>query len=488
MKITSLEDIVSAYGATRPPRWSIDEYLFPQQLAFVRDPARFADAVCSVRAGKTEACAADLIDTSIQMPGTNQYYITLARSSAERIIWPVLKKINTAYGLGFVPNEAKLTLKSPKGSTIYLMGANDESEVEKIRGVSDVALIYLDESQAFREHIEGLVNDIVVKRLYDLNGRCRMIGTPGPVLSGYFYQCSQSTGWSHHHWTMFDNPWLFKKSGKTPQELVDDDCKRAGVTIDHPSIQRECFGRWVHDPSSLLLQYNREINHYETLPDDVYTYILGIDLGTKDADALCLLAYSPASPVTWLVEELVTPNQKTDDLAAQIRGLQAKYGDMTMIADTGGLGLKVVEDLCFRYGFVIQAADKKGKMGDYRFLNNALRTGLFRARSCSRFAKDCGILHRDNDKSTPDRIVVKGHSDAVDAALYAFAESPAYDYKPPKFIAKPGTPEYLKEQEELHKQSLIEKIKREQALTDGGPAVGKFYKDQNGRDPWHSWD
>lgn len=486
-KITSLEEIVSQFGATLPPHWNINDYLFPEQLAFVRDSARMGMAVCSVRAGKTEACAADLIDTSLKMPGTNQYYITLARSSAERIVWPVLKKINVAYGLGAFPNEAKLTLKFKNGSTIYLMGANDEAEIEKIRGVSDVALIYLDEAQAFREHIKSLIDDIVVKRLYDLNGRCRMIGTPGPVLSGYFYECSQSTGWSHHHWTMFDNPWLLKKSGKTPQELTDQDCERAGVTVDHPSIQRENYGRWVHDPSSLLLQYNRDINHYDEMPHDVYTYILGVDLGTRDADALCLLAYSPASPVTWLVEEVVTPNQKTDDLAVQIRALQSKYGDMTMIADTGGLGLKVVEDLCFRYGFVIQAADKKGKMADYRFLNNALRTGLFRAKADSRFAKDCGILHRDNDKSTPEKIVVKGHSDAVDAALYAFAESPAYDYKPAKFIAKPGTAEYIREQERLHKEALIERIKRDQALKDG-VGVGKFYKDSSGRDPWHSWD
>lgn len=446
-------------------------------------------AVCSVRAGKTESCAADLIDTALRMPGTNQYYITLARSSAERIVWPVLKKINRVYNLKGLPNEAKLTMKFPPpcNSTIYLMGANDEAEIEKIRGVSDVALVYLDESQAFREHIKSLVDDIVVKRLYDLNGRCRMIGTPGPVLSGYFYECAQSPGWSHHHWTMFDNPWLFKKSGKTPQELVDEDCKRAGVTIDHPSIQRECFGRWVHDPSSLLLQYSREINHYEALPEDKYTYILGIDLGTKDADALCLLAYSPASPITWLIEEVVTPNQKTDDLAAQIKRLQAKYGRMTMVADTGGLGLKVCEDLMFRYGFVIEAADKKGKMADYRFLNNALRTGLFKARHTTRFAKDCDILHRDNDKSTPDKIVVKGHSDAVDAALYAFGLSPAYDYKPIAFKALPGTPEYILEQEGLHKEAIREKIRQQEAMKTGN-APERFYKNQAGQDPWHSWD
>jgi hypothetical protein len=33
----------------------------------------------------------------------------------------------------------------------------------------------------------------------------------------------------------------------------------------------------------------------------------------------------------------------------------------------------------------------------------------------------------------------------------------------------------------------MEKIQRERAMKDGG-AINKFYKDNMGRDPWHSWD
>ena len=470
------------------PKFDLSEFLFKEQLNFVNDPVKYAVACCSVRAGKTTACAADLIRTAQEMPGTMGLYITLARTSAKAIVWPELKKINRTYGLRGLPNESELTIKFPNDSWIRLYGGNEETEIEKIRGLSNVALVYLDECQAFREHIRELVEDIITKRLYDTNGRCRMIGTPGPVEAGYFYECSKSSGWSQHHWTMFQNPWLLKKSGKTPQELTDEDCKRKGVDHDDPSIQRENYGRWKQDPNALLLNYSRDINHYESLPDDKYQYILGIDLGSRDADALCVLAYSDSSPVTWLVEEIVTPNQLTDDLAKQIRSLEAKYGSMTMVADTGGLGLKVCEDLAARYGFVIEKADKAGKMTDYKFLNNALRTGMFKAKHETRFAGDCNILERDDRKSTPDRIVTRGHSDAVDACLYAFGLSPAYNYTPAKFKALPGTPEYIREQEELHKEALREKIKRENALVNGGPTMGKFHKDQYGRDPWNNWE
>lgn len=484
-----LNDLLEeAIRLTAKPAFDIHEFLFKEQLALVMDEARFATAVCSVRAGKTTACAADLIHTALIMDGTIGLYITLARSSAKRIIWPELHRINRDYQLNAIPNEQDLSFKFPNGSIIYCSGASNEPEIEKFRGLSNVALVYIDECQAFRSHIKDLVEEIVVKRLYDTNGRCRLIGTPGPVPAGYFYEASHSDQWSHHAWTLHSNIWIQRKSGKTVDELIQQDMDRKGVDINEPSIQRECFGRWVLDSHSLLLNYNKDVNDYEDLPFDKYDYILGIDLGHRDADALCLLAYSPASPITWLVEEIVTPNQVTDQLAQQIRSLERKYGNMTMVADTGGLGKKVVEDLMARYGFYIEHANKMGKMADYKFLNNALRTGIFKAKKETRFAQDCNVLEKDIDKTNPERIVVKGHSDAIDAALYAFGLSPAYNYVPTKFKALPGTPEYVREQEDLHKQSIMEKIKREQALKTGNPDMGNFQKDNFGRDAWHSWD
>lgn len=470
----------------KKPKFQLDKFLFKEQMEFVKDPARFVTAVCSVRAGKTMACAADLIDTALTMPGTISCYITLARSSAERIIWPELKKIIRDFQLDAEPNESKLSLKFSNGSIIYLMGGNDEAEIEKIRGLSNVALVYLDESQAFRAHIRDLVEDIVTKRLYDTNGRCRMIGTPGPLLSGYFYDCSLSETWAHHHWTMHVNPWLLKKSGKTPDELILQDCERRGVSIDDPSIQRECFGRWKLDPNALLLNYDRSINHYDELPRGVYTYILGIDLGVRDSDALCLLAFSETSSVTYLVEEMITPNQKTDDLAKQIQALMKDYRIKNIVADTGGLGLKVVEDMMDRYHFPIEAADKRGKYSNYKFLNNALRTGNFKAKHTSRFAQDCNILERDDDKSTPDKMVIRGHSDAIDATLYAFKLSPAYNYKPAVEPVKPGTVEYYKLQEDKHIQSAMEQAKRDKNLQSSENLLN-WNKDKKGLADWNKW-
>lgn len=478
------QEILARRQANRPPPFKLETFLFKEQIDFVLDPARYAVACCSVRSGKTMACAADLMHTAITTPGTTSLYITLARTSAKSIIWPELKKINRDYKLNGKENESELTIHFPNDSWIRLFGGNESTEIEKIRGLSNCVLIYLDECQAFRAHIRELVEDIVAKRLYDTNGRCRMIGTPGPIEAGFFLECYRSPTWSRHHWTMHVNPWLLKKSGKTPQELIDADCKRKGVTTDDPSIQRECYGRWVRDPEALLLNYNTNINDYDTLPNEDWKYLLGIDIGYDDADSLTVLAYTETSPVTWLVEEIVTPNSLIGTLAQQIQELDNKYHFRQMVADTGGVGKKVIQTLIFQYSLLIEPADKTGKIADYGLLNNALRTGNFRAKKDSRFAQDCNILKKDKNKSTPDRIVVEGHSDPVDSCLYAFSLSPAYDFVPKKVPAKPGTMEYEQEQSQLHQQAIVEYMQREQAGKDGGRG---WIKDKDGNDPWNKW-
>ncbi len=477
-------------------KFDIEDFLFKEQLDFVKDPSKYVAACCSVRSGKTTACAADLIDTALKYPGTTELYITLSRGSGERIVWPDLLKINREYNLGAEVNISKLSLTFPivppysNPSIIYLFGANDDKQIEIIRGLSNVALVYIDEAQAFRELIKTLIDDIVAKRLYDTNGRCRVIGTPGPLMSGYFYDICEGVskdGWSHHHWDMRSNPWLLKKSGLTPDQLIEQDCKRRGVTIDDPSIQRECFGRWKHDPNALLLNYDPKVNDYDVLPPGDYIYILGIDLGHSDSDSLSLLAFTKASPVTYLVDEIVTANQLTDDLAKQIKGMHVGRRIRDIVADTGGLGKKIVEDLKDRYSLMIEPADKMGKIANYRFLDNALRTGNFKAKKESKFAQDCMILERDDDKSTPDRIVVKGHSDAVDSCLYAFKLSPAYNYTPPIEKPRPGTPEYVRAEEDQHIKAIQERLKREKDMKDSKGGYGAWNKNKKGIADWNQW-
>lgn len=451
--------------------FSIEEFLFKEQLAFIQDPSPTKVAMCSRRSGKTVACAADLMHTAMQTPGVVCLYITLSRNNAKKIIWRELKKINRDYKLGAEENLSELSMTLPNNSIIYLSGAKDTNEIEKFRGLA-LKLVYIDEAQSFREYIRELINDVLAPALMDYAGTLVLIGTPPPIPTGYFCQAFQSqAGWSKHHWTFWNNPFILKKSKISHQAMLDRELLRRGVGADDPSIQREWFGRIVLDSESLLLKYNPDVNHYDARPDHKkWDYILGIDLGFDDADALAVLAWSEHEPTTYLVEEIVVPQQGITELVAQIEQLRKKYDISKMVIDQGGLGKKIAEEIRRRYSIPVEAAEKTRKMENVALMNDALRTGRLKAKKDSKFAQDSYLVEIDRDKSGPDKIKVsdKYHSDIIDAVLYAFKCSPAYSYQPPKAKPPTGSQAYYDEIVDEMFEAEMEALRRRKEQEDGG--------------------
>jgi hypothetical protein len=431
--------LLSTDGEFRP-----EHYLFDKQLAFVNDPAPFKVAVTTRRAGKSVSCVADLTATALDTPDIIVLYITLSRKNAKRLVWPLFKKLNDRYKLGGDVNESDLSIRYPNGSMLYLLGASDRTSIEDFRGLP-VKKAYLDEGQSFPTYIEQLIDDVLGPALMDYDGQLILIGTPGPVPSGYFYDLTKNPGWSHHSWSFFDNPKLpFLSQGKTHQQMLDRELARRGVSTSDPSIQREWFGKWMLDENSLVYKYDAGRNNYTTLPGGNWTHILGVDLGYVDADALAVLAYSDQSPDTYLLEEVVTKSQDITSLCAQIDLLRAKYEITKIIVDTGGLGKKITEEMSKRYTIPMIAAEKTRKVEYIELMNSALRTGRLKIKAGSRFSQDAMKVEWDWDKSTPDKKVISDryHSDICEAVLYAWRESYSYTYQKPKQEPEFASPEW----------------------------------------------
>ena len=467
-------------------KFDITEYLFKEQLDFVTDGETFATAVCSRRAGKSIACSAYMIHTALTRTGTVSLYITLSRAGAKRIIWPSIMELNDTYKLGGITNIADLSMKFPNGSMIYLSGAKDQSEVSKFRGMA-LALAIVDEGQSFGHFLEELVDDVLSKALYDWNGKLRIIGTPPPVPSGYFHKICHSPEWKNFHWTMIQNPWIEKKSGLTPMQLIEKDCKRKGVTIDDPGIQRECFGKWVTDSNALVFKYTAEKNNYYELPTvkgtGNWNYIIGIDLGFDDADALAVLAYHDNLNAVFLVEEITRTKQTLSDLVDLIAAKIGRYNPHSIVMDAGGLGKKIVESISSRFSIGIKAAEKSRKFEYIELLNDSLRTGKFFAKETGKFAEDSRLVEWDKDKSTGDRLVVSDrfHSDITDAVLYAFRESLHFLSEPAVDKIRPGTPEWrVKEEREMEEAAEAAQLAKNNDDFDpgsNGADLDKLFKD-----------
>ncbi len=447
-KISITPEQARAELATRHARaFNIEKILFRAQLDFIRDGEPFKTAVCSRRAGKSVSCAVDLLDTALRNPGTVCLYVTLSRNNAKKLVWKELKGFNRQYGLGAKVDNTELSLTLPNDAIIYCSGAKDASEIEKFRGLA-LKKVYIDECQSFRAYLQDLIDDVLMPALMDHDGSLVLIGTPGPVPSGYFYDCSTSASWSHHAWTFFDNPHMVKGT-QTHMQKLQRVLEARGVSLDNPSIQREYFGRWETDLDSLLLKYEPAKCHYTELPKDLI-YIMGIDLGYVDADAIAILGWSETSKVVWLVEEHLQSKAGLSELVVAIKRLEAKYKPGKLMIDEGGLGKKLAEEMRRQYHIPVQAADKARKMENVAFLNTAMATERFKAKRDSKFAQDCALVEIDYDKSTPDRIKVKDsyHSDIIDAVLYAFKESPAFAYEAPLAPPAPGTAGYYKKIED----------------------------------------
>lgn len=476
--ISYANQVLNKVNKLSAPKFSLEKFCFDKQLEFINDPKPFKIAVCSRRAGKTVGCAAHLIHAALSKDGVVCLYITLSRLNAKKIIWPELCEINRRHGLQGKVNESELSITFPNRSTLFLSGAKDQKEIEKFRGLA-LYLCYIDECQSFRPYIQNLVDEVISKALFDHNGTLCLTGTPGPVPSGFFYDCSVNPEWSNHGWTMFQNPWLQRKSGKTPSELVERELKRKGISLDDPTIQRECFGKWVIDTNALVFKYDRTRNHYDTIPVSPveWRFIIGVDLGFDDADAIAVLGYNERLNAAYLFEERVESKQGITELVAQISALTTKYKPDRIVMDTGGLGKKIAEEITMRYAIMIEPAEKARKFEFIEILNDAMRTDRFYAKRESRFAQDSMILEWDKDpeiKNEKPKIRDSYHSDICDAVLYAFRECYHWLFEPQPEKIIPQTPAWLKRQEEEMEEAAIKSFERTQTDDPWSEALSEF--------------
>lgn len=407
-KAKILEEIRKRASVEKIKNFSVEEYCFDKQLAFIKDPSRIKTAVCSRRAGKTESCAADLLYTALANPRVNCLYITLSRTSAERIIWTTLTHILADYKIKHKANNKELVIKLENGSTIYVSGAKDTSEIEKFRGLS-IKLAYIDECQSFKPYIKTLVDDILSYATMDVSGTIALIGTPGPIPAGYFYDMSHSKEVSNHKWTILDNPFIEKKAGKTVKELLEYERKKKGITEADPTYQREALGLWVKDDNALVFRFDKKRNVYKELPPKLI-YILGVDIGFNDADAIAVLGYTEDDNKVYLVDEIIDRKQDITTLAEKIKKLQNQYNPVKIVMDAGALGKKIQEEIRIRHGINAEAAQKERKLEYIELLNDDLRSGRFQAFKGSKFEQDADILVWDYD-SAVKKISDRTHSD-----------------------------------------------------------------------------
>lgn len=424
---------------------------FISQNNLIKDTSRYIAAQCSRRAGKTNALAIKFFETLKNHPKSICYYIALTNDSAMEIMWPVLQELNDKFKLGYEFTPSKRIMSHANGAKLKIYGSDTKNFIKRLKGRKTPG-VGIDEAQDFGPHLQSLIDDVITPMLADYEDSwLALTGTPGPVPQGYFFDVTQNSkyGYSLHKWSLLENPYM-----PDPAAFIDDLKKRREWDDNHPTLLREWKNNWILDTDSLWIRYTASKNDYKELPTlskgKKYSYILGVDWGFKDSDALAVLAYSDESPITYLVEELVTPRQGITELTNQIQEIRTRYDISKIIMDEGAGGKKMAEEMRRQHAIPVEPAEKQRKQETVDFFNDALRTGRFLARSSSRFVLDSYLVQIDWERSRPDKLVIKKnpHSDIIDAVIYAFKCSPAYAWeKAPTAPPKVGSKEWADQQQ-----------------------------------------
>jgi hypothetical protein len=414
--------------------WLAD--MHPAQRSTIEDSGKSKAMLCGRRSGKTFCACAGLVTAVDRKPKTIALYLSLTGKQARWNLWPQLLSFNSRYGLGLTPHANTMTCEHPNGGTIEIGGADAENAIERLRG-RPYSRVIIDEAASFSgDRLKYVCEEAVGPALKDYEGDIWLIGSPGAVLAGYFYErTAGEKRWPVYSATMRDNPFF---DGRAERLLADERAER-GWTVNSPAYLREYEGKWVRDTTSLVFDYDASRNSAANAPAGVQ-HVIAVDLGTsakRETTAFAVLGYQPGAGV-WAVHAkrhgLLCPS----DVGSELDRLVRIYDPNAIVMDQGGLGAGYIEEIRRRFRLPVKPVQKRDKMGYVDLLNGDLRKGVLRivADQCKDLVEEITILQWHESREQYDDRFADHCSDAM---LYAWRECRAYlDADMPAALPGPG--------------------------------------------------
>jgi hypothetical protein len=344
-------------------------------------------------------------------------------------------------------------------------------------------LVVIDECKSFPTNVlTELVREVIGPALNDNLGSIVLMGTPGNVLTGVFYETTRSHStltrlfknrkthearrWSGHSWTIQEN---------IAQPHLWDACladkESYGWGDDNPIWQREYLGTWVSDDDAFVYKYNPECHTWLQdpesrnefgLPDEhEWQYLMGCDLGYDDPFALVVVAYSETCDTLYQVYDYKEAHMTVGDVARVIKDTQAVFGEFeVMVGDRGGLGKMVLAELSERHELHIEPAEKTEKRDFIELLNSDMIEGRIKILEDSELAQEMNYLVWDEHGQKEDRSCA---NHVCDSFLYTWRYSFHNFSRSLKTRPVGGTKEYWEEEMLAARDAVIEQREKDDA-------------------------
>lgn len=504
----------------------------PEQRAYDEDPSRLKALLGGRRCGKSRSRNRGMAREAMRTPGGRFLVINETGGEIRRLNWigtqgDGIASIVERHGLPAKLDHSTMTATFANGAMIWCIGVDDEAAIRKALGGA-YHRVWWDEAQKIPTRFEQTIREVFMPTLLDFGGCFELTGTPSRQMAGLFYEVTRpdvakrKPGWSVHGWNLLTNPHFGRVEVEPDERLavIDKlgnvvarytDRGRADVhalelrhkdgildlqflfggpdkaPLDSPIMQREAFGKWVHEDSNYVYSFHKAkpgslyYAPHRARPDgfvDIpralldlprwgsvdYVMSLGADLGfNPDPFAFVLWAWTLLDPrifevVSWRKTHLTSPQQ-----ANILRSVGAVVTPAIWVADASGGGRSTVEGWCEewvdRYGAGIpfMPADKHGKYlagGPIDNFNSdivTLHDGLPRMR-----LREGGPLAEELSQVQWAKVVsATGKpfedptipNDTSDAGLYGSRHAWHHRYLPDPERPKPGTPDYYAAQE-----------------------------------------
>lgn len=409
----TISELAARILKLRDPRYRITAQLFDAQRRFIEDPAEWKAACCTRRAGKSHVATAGLLDAAFSHDNCDVLYLGLTRQSSEKIMWPKFHEMKSILGNKIELKNSKLCVETYNNSRVWLIGADSPGLIDRLLG-NKWKRVIIDEAQSFGAHVEYLIDDVLSPALLDLMGDLWLLGTPGPIPNGYFYNAiaNPHSSFARHKWSLFDNPHL-----PHAREWLEKLKKRKGWTEDNPTYRRQYLGEWCLDLDALVYRWSPTKNKASELPaGHEWNYVLGLDYGWHDQTAFALVAYSQTCPNAYILKCWGLAGLIPSRIAEIVQSLHSQYDLETIVCDTGGLGKSITEEFRQRYGLPVRAAEKTDKMAFIATLNGDFLDGrIFTLPGCEDLEQQYQTLTYDDRRKEDPSL----RNDLCDSVLYS---------------------------------------------------------------------
>lgn len=354
----------------------------PAQRAAVLDPSDRVSLLCPGRAGKTTAAEVRLIKRLLEYPEDPSVFIATTKDHGVDIAWKMFVKI--FHRLGVEIHEAltaRVITIVKNGSTLKFAGADDKPAIEKLRGIAWGGVVIDEAASHPAKLLEWMIERALDARTAERGGWIMMIGTPGHILSGPFYDATRPGGalhrpyaertdpkwaeedreWSSHHWTLKDAADAGVEAARLSWERALRRKAQKGWTNKNPTWLREYEGKWAADDTDMVFRYRSHVDEEmakerpdlvvgerwnqwdpdyrpgpirvaelpDEIPVDEAVIVLTFDKGFKDNFATNAYAFWPADPrrQDWHIFAHEAPRMSVRGFACMLLGAREDIED-----------------------------------------------------------------------------------------------------------------------------------------------------------------